>query len=422
MRVVVWRTRRSLLGLLVAAVTAVSLLPVPALAAAGRTPVVLFPAYHLTKLRVTVHDQSVAPDCPRSGSFEYWFQNDHPSTAFSQTCQDRLLTLRFDPNSNRPMPARFAEQRGVSVGIIDYGRTTSAPFYEPMYRALESAGYVRNRDIRVAGYDARLTPDMAGFLQRTIKLVEDTYRDNGNRPVHLVGHSNGPLYAQYLLTHTSPAWRATFIHGFTPIAGNFPGQGLLYSMLFTGLNIQDFGYPTTKAQAITSAHMYLTLPSTYMSASDPKVFGDREVIIENTTTGRAYTPRDYRALFADAHLPFARQLADYYLGFVAFIEPRSFPRVDVYAEKGSGLPTIVGARLPNLVPGQVLTADQFLTRDGDTNQEDITNNAVLAWQAMPCFHFSLTDNSGVDHFSLPSNPNLLARLLTDLNRPRSRCR
>jgi lecithin-cholesterol acyltransferase len=416
------RTHRTLLGLLVAVVAAVSLLPVPAqAAAAGRTPVVLFPAYHLTKLRVTVHDQTAAPDCPRSGSFEYWFQNDHPSTTFSQTCQDQLLTLRFDPNSNRPMPARFAEQRGVSVQIIDFGRTTSAPFYEPMYRALESAGYVRNRDIRVAGYDARLTPDMAGFLQRTIKLVEDTYRDNGNRPVHLVGHSNGPLYAQYLLTHTSPAWRAKFIHGFTPIAGNFPGQGLLYSMLFTGLNIQDFSYPTTKAQAITSARMYLTLPSTYMSASDPKVFGDREIIIENTITGRAYTPRDYRALFADAHLPFARQIADHYLGFVAFTEPRSFPRVDVFAEKGSGLPTIVGARLPNLVPGQLLAADQFLTRDGDTNQEDITNDAVLAWQAMPCFHFSLTDNPGVDHFSLPSNPNLLARLLTDINRPRSHC-
>src|SRR5262249_8210332 len=82
---------------------------------------------------------------------------------------------------------------------------------------------------------------------------EDTYRDNGNRPVHLVGHSNGPLYAQYLLTHTSRAWRDRYIHGFTPIAGNFPGQGLLYSMLFTGLNVQDFGYPTTPAQAATSA-------------------------------------------------------------------------------------------------------------------------------------------------------------------------
>jgi lysophospholipase-3 len=409
---------------MIAAVAAVAVvLPGTAQAApgAGRTPVVLFPAYHLTKLRVTVHNQTVAPGCPRSGSFEYWFQNDHPSTTFTQTCQDQLLTLRFDPNSARPMPVRFSEQRGVDVRIIDYGRTTSAPFYEPMYRTLESAGYVRNKDIRVAGYDARLTPDMAGFLQRTKRLVEDTYRDNGNRPVHLVGHSNGPLYAQYLLTHTSRAWRAKYIHGFTPIAGNFPGQGLLYSMLFTGLNIQDFTYPTTVSQATTSARMYLTLPTTYMSASDPGVFGDREVIIENTTTGRSYTPRDYPALFADAHLPFARQIADYYIGFVRFTDPASFPFVDVSAEKGSGIPTIVGARLSTFTPGQVLDPAQFLTRDGDINQEDITNDAVLAWRAMPCFRFSLTDNPGIDHFSLPSHAPLLTRLVADLARQRSHC-
>jgi lecithin-cholesterol acyltransferase len=415
------RFRHVLRGLVVAALTATAVHPGAAGATPGRTPVVLFPAYHLTKLRVTVHDQTTAPECPRSGSFEYWFQNDHPSAAFPQTCQDQLLTLRYDPNHAKPMAARFSEQRGVSVRVIDYGRTTSAPFYEPMYRALESAGYVRDRNIRVAGYDARLTPDLGGFLPRAKALVEDTYRDNGNRPVRLIGHSNGPLYAQYLLTHTSRAWRAKYIQGFTPIAGNFPGQGLLYSMLFTGLNIQDFTYPTTPAQAATSARLYLTAPSTYMSAADPAVFGDRETIIENTATGRAYTPRDHAALFADAHLPFATEIADHYIGFVKFAQPRWFPYVDVSAEKGSGLATIVGARLPGLTPGQVVAPDQFLTRDGDINQEDITNDAVLAWRRMPCYRFTLTDNPGVDHFSLPSDPDLLGRLLTDLTRRPSHC-
>ena len=64
------------------------------------------------------------------------------------------------------MRLRFSEQPGVTVSIPDYGMTASAPFYEPMYEALEAAGYTRNLDIRVAGYDARLTPDMDGFLQR----------------------------------------------------------------------------------------------------------------------------------------------------------------------------------------------------------------------------------------------------------------
>ena len=82
--------------------------------------------------------------------------------------------------------------------------------------------------------------------------------------------------------------------------------------------------------------------------------------------------------------------------------------------------TVVGARLANLTVGQLVDAStQFFTRDGDVNQEDITNDAVLVWQAMPCFHFGLTDNPGVDHFSLPSDPNVLGRLLANLGRPRS---
>lgn len=386
-----------------------------------RTPVVLFPAFHLTRLAVTVHGQTAAPGCPRTGRFEDWYRNDHPSTVFGQVCQDRLLTLRYDAAAAKPMRKRFTNQRGVGVRIVDYGRTSSAPFYEPLYRALEADGYRRDVDVRVAGYDSRLTPDMGGFLRRTRKLIEDTYRDSGDRPVHLVGHSNGPLYAQYLLTHTSRAWRAKYLHGFTPIAGNFPGQGLLYSVVFTGLNVQDFGYPTTRRNAESSARMYLSAPSTYMSASDPEVFGDREVVVRDDATGRAYTPRDHRRLFADAGLPVAGEIADHYVGFVKFTDARHFPGVDVHAEKGSGLPTVVGARLPDLAVGQVLGTDRFLSRDGDGNQEDITNDAVLAWRAMPCQRFVVTDSPGVDHFSLPGNRHVLDRLVTDLGRPRSHC-
>ena len=116
-------------------------------------------------------------------------------------------------------------------------------------------------------------------------------------------------------------------------------------------------------------------------------------------------------------------IADHYIGFVKFADPSHFPRVDVYAEKGSGIQTVVGAVLRNLTVGQVLdpATARFFTRDGDMNQEDITNDAVRAWRAMSCFRFSLTDNPGVDHFSLPSDPGVLARLVASLARPRSHC-
>ena len=389
----------------------------------GLTPVVLFPAFHFTRLQVTVKHQAVAPECPDSGTFTDLFLNDSPSADFSQICQDKLLTMVYDGDGRKPMAKRFSNQRGVHVDIVDYGKCTSAPFYEPLYAFLEANGYERDKSIRVAGYDARLTPDMDGFLERTKALIEKTCFDNGGRPVHLIGHSNGPLYVQYLLTHTSREWKNRFIHGFTPIAGNFPGQGLSYLLLFTGLNVGSATYPSDAGNAASSAAMYRSHPSTYMSSADPAIFQNREVVLANLSGGSSYTPQDYRQLLQDAGLGHLQDIADYYIGFVRFADPRWFPNVDVYAEKGSGLPTPVGAALKDLSTGQIVDADTaFFFRDGDTNQEDITNEAVQAWDSMRCFRFELTDNPGIDHFSLPGNEGVLSRLLANLQRPRSRCR
>lgn len=419
---------RKLLGVLIGiAVAAVLFAPSTAKAsrerpsASARTPVVMFPAYFFTTLKITVHQQTVAPECPSSGSFRVFFLNDEPS-AFSLVCQQKLLTMRYQANPAKPMPQRFRDQRGVDVRIENYGKTESAPFYEPMYEALEEAGYVRDRDIRVAGYDSRLTPDMRNFLNRAKRLIEDTYRDNGNQPVHVVGHSNGPLYIQYLLTHTSQSWKNKYIHGFTPFAGNFPGQGILYPLFFTGLDVRDFTLPTTPESALSGAEMMLRNPSSYMSASDPRIFGDQETVVEDFSTGETYTPEDYGELLDDAGLSWAKPIADYYIGFVEFADPSAFPNVDVYAEKGSGIETVVGIGLDDLSVGQVVDdSNTFFTRDGDVNQEDITNDAVGVWEAMQCFHFSLTDNPGVDHFALPSDAGVLERLLADLATPRSHC-
>ncbi|HXL42650.1 MAG TPA: hypothetical protein VN960_01185 [Gaiellaceae bacterium] len=419
---------RKLLGVLIGiAVATVLFAPATAKAslerpsAGARTPVVMFPAYFFTTLKVTVHQQTVAPGCPSSGSFRVLFLNDKPS-AFSLVCQQKLLTMRYQANPAKPMRQRFRDQRGVDVRIQNYGKTKSAPFYEPMYEALEEAGYVRDRDIRVAGYDSRLTPDMRNFRNRAKRLIEDTYRDNGNQPVHVVGHSNGPLYIQYLLTHTSQGWKDKYIHGFTPFAGNFPGQGILYPLFFTGLDVRDFSLPTTPESALSGAEMMLRNPSSYMSASDPRIFGDQETVVEDFSTGETYTPEDYGELLDDAGLSWAKAIADHYIGFVDFADPSAFPNVDVYAEKGSGIETVVGIGLDDLSVGQVVDdSNTFFTRDGDVNQEDITNDAVGVWAAMPCFHFSLTDNPGVDHFALPSDTAVLGRLLTDLARPRSHC-
>lgn len=128
-------------------------------------------------------------------------------------------------------------------------------------------------------------------------------------------------------------------------------------------------------------------------------------------------------LFEDAGLELAQKIAPYYFGFVKF-QPPYFPYVDVYAEMGSDLPTVVGLEVPDLTVGQVLGDEPiWIFRDGDGNQEDITNEAVKVWEVMPCYHFELNDNPEVDHMSLAmSSEDVWGRLLLHLQQPRSTCR
>ena len=97
--------------------------------------------------------------------------------------------------------------------------------------------------------------------------------------------------------------------------------------------------------------------------------------------------------------------------------------MDVYAEMGSGLDTAVGLQVPDLTIGQVLTAaHEWIMLPGDSNQEYITNEAVRAWETMPCYHFELNDNPGVDHMSLAlASEAVWQRLLTHLQQPRTEC-
>ena len=88
--------------------------------------------------------------------------------------------------------------------------------------------------------------------------------------------------------------------------------------------------------------MFLSHPSTYITASDPEVFGDQEVVIRDQSTGTDYTPEDWPQLFEDAGLDWAIPIGEAYIGGVPFADEAHFPNVDVYAEKGSGLETLVG--------------------------------------------------------------------------------
>ena len=161
--------------------------------------------------------------------------------------------------------------------------------------------------------------------------------------------------------------------------------------------------------------MYQSWPSTYFVAPDP-FFYKKEVVAIGIQGGEQYTALNYRQLFRDAGMPLARELADYYIGFVKFRTPQYIPNVDVYAEVGTSLPTMVGVELKELKVGtwDDNVTDLFL-RDGDGVESDIANESILAWERMRDYHFEVNVNPYVHHFDLPADEALLIRLLDHLH-------
>ncbi len=400
--------------------------PAAAQAAAAKplTPIIIFPGWGGTLLEVTVKNQTVAPECPRSGSFETGNFPTNPSADFGQVCMDKLLTMvyKFDDKhpGAKPIPMN---QPGVQVKIKAYGNIESSPLGEAFYSYLESKGYTRNVNIRVAGNDFRLTPDLGGFLERTQQLVEDTYRENHNTPVHLFGHSNGPNFAHYLLTHTTQAWKNKYIQGFTALESNLPGAGGVYFMLFTGFNITDVSFPGDPESAAISAAMWESFPALYMSANDPAYFKNSEIILRVGPNGKEYTPQDVTQLFKDAGLKLAPKIAPFYWGVPKFLPPY-FPNVDTYVQKGSGLPTAVGVELPSLKIGQVLGDNPtWIFMDGDGINDSLSAEAVQVWKAMPCYHFEFLDVPGEWHLDfLFGAPETYQRIIDHASQSRTVCK
>jgi len=85
------------------------------------TPVVLFPGWVTTKLEVQVSGQTAFPECPASGTFEWWAGNPKNYPEFSQVCMDKLMTLVIDPDRSKPMPERFSNQPRVTMSLIVQG-------------------------------------------------------------------------------------------------------------------------------------------------------------------------------------------------------------------------------------------------------------------------------------------------------------
>ena len=75
---------------------------------------------------------------------------------------------------------------------------------------------------------------MKDYIQNLVKLVEQTYSENHNKRVILIGHSMGNTYILYMLNHQSQRWKDTYIQSHVALSGPWGGAAKTLRLMASG--------------------------------------------------------------------------------------------------------------------------------------------------------------------------------------------
>ncbi|GAQ78646.1 lecithin-cholesterol acyltransferase [Klebsormidium nitens] len=392
-------------------------------------PVIIFPGFSYSRLRITVNATFAAPDIPdcrasTPTTFDFFYGFDPATIPFSEECIFRMLEPIYT-NSSGALSNRFSPQPGVQVSLPYHGTTlclgalpNGTTEWDSLISQFKARGLRDGETLRVACYDWRASPNVDLIPDQPLiplvkSMIEDAYEKQNGTRVFLIGHSNGPVYAQHFLNQMDTAWKEKYVQGLIAYAGNWPGQGYFYSYFLAGLTIQ----PEYMGLNPATARSMATFPSTYSFAANPAIFTDENDIEIVRTSVRSYRVSDAKQLLIDAG--YGTKELEFYDLFNGAVTPNEWPGVNVHEFFGTNLKTEVGTVYS--VPASIgLESSGSLTRLGDMNQEDIVNDSTLElWQkaaakAENC-RFSATELDRVNHFQYLSQRTVIGitvRLMT----------
>lgn len=205
--------------------------------------------------------------------------------------------------------------------------------------SLEQIGYKDGHNLFGAPYDFRYglaapgNPAQVGskYLQDLQQLIESASASNGARPVILLSHSLGGLFALNLLSCIDPSWRAKHVKHL--IALSAPWAGTVQEMLTFGSGY-TLGIPLVNPllvraeQRSSESNMWL-LPS-------PALFGSRPLVID-TYSNKSYSAKDMPEFLAD--IGFEEGVYPYRTRILPMVNGLLDPGVNVTCIIGSGVDT-----------------------------------------------------------------------------------
>lgn len=304
---------------------------------------------------------------------------------------------------------------GVQIRVPGFGETSSVEYLDPDNHLIpyfhhfvdyfSKHGYVKGVSLRAAPYDWRVTPDILeknGYYDNLKQLVETMYKDNGNATVTVVAHSLGSPVSLYFLTNiATQQWKNKYLKAFITLSGVWKGAVKAVTSVVSG---NPEGIPGIKP--LTARYVQRSSPSNYflMPVPDHNIWSSTDPII--VTPNKNYTVYDYPVLFDDMQ---------YSIGYTqyktvpSFLTTLSPPNVDTYCYFGTNMSTPA-----TLVYKEGEFPDTFpaiVTGNGDGTVNDASLQACSAWKQTQSHKVDLLSFSGVEHFDMVKNSDVLQAVL-----------
>lgn len=316
----------------------------------------------------------------------------------------------------------FRNAPGVDTRVPLFGSTQSLLYLDPhlkhiteymasLVSALEAVGYIDGRNLFGAPYDFRYGlaasghPSTVGdqYLRDLRALIESSAAANDDRPVILLAHSLGGLFALHLLDRSSISWRRQFVKHLLTLST--PWAGTVQEMLtFASGYTLDIPFVNPliirEEQRSSESNLWL-LPAR-------RVFGEMPLVFTNN---RSYSTNDMAAFLKD-------------IGFEEGIYPyetRIRPMVDRTVEpEGVPVTCMVGFGVDTpeaLFYGSEGFDEQpeVMYGDGDGT---VNMKSLLAleteWSEAGRKHLKIMKLQGISHSSILSNTAAVNKIIDQL--------
>jgi len=340
-------------------------------------------------------------------------------------CAAGLLRLAVDePSRHLKDEAGGEVYVNVSTSIVNFGSVTCAHVYneEPyvVWRLIE-AGYEPGKDLFVACYDWLRAPGDAvlttkgdtpkPWVQLMKELVERAVATNGNRKAVIIGHSSGGPYSHAFISHLHhQAYPVQdLIDRYVTLAASPEGSGALFVAALTGV-LADASVvdktPMGPNPAIAMSMRYW--PSIWYQLPIARAFGDQVLV---KTPQREYLAKDMEDVLEIDDDEAKERLVDVY----RHAEVDTPPLVPLNCWYSEGLETIVGAELSDEISNDFnYNLTKFITVDGDSSQEWMTNEGCQRWTDAQSKAGKLCDIRAfakIPHMQMASNATVMNELM-----------